>query len=264
MTETATHPPRLRKDARQQRITAALRGAPNVRIAALAADLGVSTETIRRDLDELESRGLIERTYGGAVRPFGPEAAMAERAGLMVAEREAMAAAVARRIGDDSVVMIGGGATTLHVARRLAAERSGLTVVTNAVPVASALAHNPSFRILLCPGRFDGRENAVFGAEAVTYLAGFCANHAVLGASGLTVDGVTEAIDGAGPVYRAMMGRATTTTIVADHAKFERPALRVWARWPEVGAVVTDAAPPAPLARALSAAGTELEVAEVK
>lgn len=258
---TDTAAPRLRKDARQQRIIGALRGAPNVRIGHLAAEFGVSTETIRRDLDELESRGLIERTYGGAVRPFGPEAAMAERVGQMVREREAMAAALARRIADDDVLMMGGGATTLHVARRLAAERRGLTVVTNAVPVASVLSQNPSFAIHMCPGRFDGAETCVFGAEAVAYLEGFCVNQAIVGASGLTVDGVTEAIDGAGAVYRAMMQRAAATTVVADHGKFERPALRIWARWREVAAVVTDAPPPPSLARALEAAGTRIEIA---
>lgn len=258
---TAAEPPRLRKDARQNRIVGALRGAPNVRIAHLAADLGVSTETIRRDLDEMEARGLIERTYGGAMRAFGPEAAMADRVGQMVAEREAMAAEVARRIPDDDVLMMGGGATTLHVARRLAAERRGLTVVTNAVPVAQALSRNPGFAILLCPGRFDGAETCVFGAEAVAYLEGFCVNHAILGASGLTADGVTEAIDGAGVVYRAMMQRAAVTTVVADHSKFGRPALRVWARWREIAAVVTDAPPPPALGRMLEEAGTELTVA---
>ena len=79
---------RLSKNDRQARIVAELRGTPTLRVNELADLLVVSTETVRRDLAELAERSLINRTYGGAMRPVSFEPALAEREGLMVAERE--------------------------------------------------------------------------------------------------------------------------------------------------------------------------------
>jgi DeoR/GlpR family transcriptional regulator of sugar metabolism len=126
--------------ARQARIVAELRAAPSLRVNELAGLLAVSTETVRRDLAELDERGLISRTYGGAMRPVAFEPALAERQSLMVAEREAIAAAAVKLVVPNDILMIGGGATTLHFARRLAAERNHLTVITHAFSIAMALA----------------------------------------------------------------------------------------------------------------------------
>ena len=87
---------RLSKSDRQARIVAELRAAPSLRVNELALLLSVSTETVRRDLAELDERGLVNRTYGGAMRPVSFEPALAEREMLMVAEREAIAAAAVK------------------------------------------------------------------------------------------------------------------------------------------------------------------------
>ena len=100
------------KSDRQARIVAELRTTPTLRVNELAALLGVSTETVRRDLAELDERGLINRTYGGAMRPVSFEPALAEREKLMVAERERIAAAAVKLVEPNDILMIGGGATT--------------------------------------------------------------------------------------------------------------------------------------------------------
>jgi DNA-binding Lrp family transcriptional regulator len=137
---------RLSKPGRHKRIVEELQASPTLRVAALAAALGVSTETIRRDLDELDRQGLVSRTYGGGVRPYGSEPALGERQTLLIAERKAMAAAAAGLITPGDVLFIGGGATTGHVAQRLAADSSALTVFTDSFAVAGNLAVNPSHR----------------------------------------------------------------------------------------------------------------------
>jgi DeoR/GlpR family transcriptional regulator of sugar metabolism len=99
--------------------------------------------------------GLINRTYGGAVaRPFGFEPAWSERANAMTAEREHIASLAIRFVRPGEVLMIDAGSTTLHFARRLAAELKDLTVITNSFAVAQALAPNPSIRDRR-PGRYD-------------------------------------------------------------------------------------------------------------
>ncbi len=230
---------------------AELRAAPTLRVLELANDLGVSTETIRRDLDELETRGLINRTYGGAVRPFGPEPAIRERHQMMTAEREAMAVEAVRFVNHSDVLLIGGGATTVHVARRLAAEKRDLTIITHSFGVATVLAPNPTFTILICPGRYNGREGCMFGSQTIEYVNSFYANHAILGATGLTIDGPNDADADSGAVYRTMITRAAETMVVADHTKFDRPALSIYGRWAEIRRLISDEAPAGALGRAL-------------
>lgn len=260
MTEQSLPPPKLSKGSRQERIIKALEAGPTLRVSELAAQLGVSTETIRRDLDELDSRGLINRTYGGAVRPIGPEPTIRERHQMLVPERESIAHAVSRFVGHGQVLIIGGGATTTHVARRLAAEKRDLRVFTDSFAVATMLATNPTIQVILCPGRYNGQEGSVHGSETIDYIGRVYANHAILGATGLTEDGPNDADMDAAATYRAMAMRATEVTIVADHTKFDRAGISVYSRWPGIARLISDMAPQGLLRHALDRAGVEIIV----
>jgi DeoR/GlpR family transcriptional regulator of sugar metabolism len=245
---------RLNKSDRHSRIVAELRALPSLRVNELAALLNVSTETVRRDLAELDERGLINRTYGGAMRPVAFEPALAEREKLMVEERERIAIAALKLVEANDILMIGGGATTLTFARRLAAERDHVTIITHSFSIAMALASNPFHKVLMLPGQYDAREGLIHGPDTIDALQKYRAHRAVLGASGLTAEGPNDANVGPGLIYGAMVRRATRTTILADHSKFERPSLSVYANWSPAMELVTDAAPEGELAAALAAA----------
>jgi DeoR/GlpR family transcriptional regulator of sugar metabolism len=253
--------PRLGKSDRQARIVAELRVAPALRVNELAAQLDVSTETVRRDLAELDERGLINRTYGGAMRPVFFEPAVAERETLMVAERERIAAAAVKLVAPNDILMIGGGATTHHFARRLAAERNHLTIITHALSIAVALATNPFHKVLMLPGQYDGREGLIHGPDTIEALQRFRANKAFLGASGLTAEGPSDAGVGPGLTYGAMMRRAAETIILADHTKFDRPSLSVYGPWSSDVTLVTDMNPEAELLRAITRQAVRVMVA---
>jgi DeoR/GlpR family transcriptional regulator of sugar metabolism len=252
---------RLNKSDRQARIVAELRLAPSIRVNELAGLLGVSTETARRDLAELDERGLINRTYGGAMRPVGFEPALAEREALMVGERERIAATAVKLVEPNDILMIGGGATTLHFARRLAAERNHITVITHAFSIAGALATNPLHKVLMLPGQYDGREGLIHGPDTIEALQRFRANKAFLGASGLTAEGPNDAGMGPGLIYGAMMRRSAQTIILADHSKFDRPSLAVYGPWSAATTLVSDAAPAGELATALASADAKFLLA---
>jgi len=250
------------KAGRQRQIIADLGLHPAMRVGELAGRLGVSTETIRRDLSELDGRGLISRTYGGAMRPVAHEPGLAEREGLMVAERQRIAATAAAMLERNDILMVGGGATTLHFAKRAAVLDLPLTVITHAFSIAMALAANPLVRVLMLPGEYDGREGLIHGAETVEALQRFRANKAFLGASGLTAEGPNDAAMGPGQVYGAMVRRASHTLVLADHTKFDRPSLTVYAPWSERVSLLTDKSPDGALAEALAAAGSKFLTAE--
>ena len=253
---------RLSKSARHQHILAQLSAAPALRASELAEALGVSGETIRRDLMELHERRLINRTYGGAARPFAHELAVGDRKAAMVAEREAMAAVVAALIRPREVLMIGAGATTYHVARALAVRGRDITVITHDFAIASALGPNLSIRVLFCPGRYHASEGYVYGAQTIQSINAYEANRAIVGATGVGARGVHDADDEAGAIYGAMVKRASESILVADRSKFDQPALTVFAQWADIDRLVTDRAPSGALAAALRAAGTEVTVAE--
>ena len=247
--------PKLTKSDRQSRIIAELRTTPTLRVNELAALLNVSTETVRRDLSELDDRGLINRTYGGAMRPVSFEPALAEREKLMVAERERIAAAAVSLVEANDILMIGGGATTTIFARRLAAERNHLTVITHAFSIAVALASNPLHRVLMLPGQYDSREGLIHGPDTIEALQRYRASKAFLGASGLTAEGPSDAGIGPGLIYSAMMKRAAETVILADHTKFDRPSLSVFGPWSSQMLLVCDREPTGDLRSAMARNG---------
>jgi DeoR/GlpR family transcriptional regulator of sugar metabolism len=252
---------RLSKTARHSRIIDALRAAPSLRVNDLSAQLSVSTETVRRDLSELDEAGKINRTYGGATRSVLPEPGLAEREALMMPERARIAEAAVQQVNSGDILAIGGGATTLHFARKLAGARDHLTVITHAFSIAAALAVNSTHKVLMLPGQYDGREGLIHGPDTIDALTKFHVNKAFLGASGLTAEGPNDADLGAGLVYGAIIRRTAQTFILADHTKFENPSLTVYGAWSRATTLITDTPPSGDLAAALAHAGVAIVAA---
>jgi DeoR/GlpR family transcriptional regulator of sugar metabolism len=251
--------PRLTKKHRQDRILAELRASTTIRISELAAELEVSAETIRRDLKEMGDGGLIDRTYGGAVaRPFGFEPTWNERFNAMTEERARIAATAAGLVQPGEVLAIDAGSTTLHFARRLAAEQKQLTVITNSFAVAMALAQNPGIEVISCPGHYDAHEGSLTGPDTIAFLGRFNANRAIIGASGLTGEGPNEVNSGAAAVKRAMLQRAAERMLLVDHSKFDRPHLEVVCPLRDIHRLISDRPPGRELAAALRRAHVEL------
>ena len=250
---------RLTKHARHALIIAEVRASAAIRVSELAQRLGVSGETIRRDLDELGDAGLVARTYGGATAPFTAEPIASERDRAQVAERFRIATMAVNHVADGQLVMLDGGSTTRAVAQHLAQQRRNLTIVTNSVAVAAAAGANPTFLVLLCPGRYNADENSVLGEDTVEFLARFHAHVAIIGASGMTEEGPSEAVPGAAAIKRAMLHRAPLSFLTLDHTKFGRAALEVVCGFEALSRVITDQPLPEPLRLAAERAGTAIE-----
>ncbi|MEL7173592.1 MAG: DeoR/GlpR family DNA-binding transcription regulator [Pseudomonadota bacterium] len=221
----------------------------------LAQRLLVSAETIRRDLDDLTGDGLIDRTYGGAVRRLAAEPSVGKRHTLLVPEREAIARTACLQLRGARYLMLGSGATTVHVARRIATEMRELTVITHSFGVATVLSLNPTIEVIMTPGRYHPGEGALHGAETLQFLNGLRADWAILGASGLSEQGPSDALLDAGTVYAAMLRRSTRGMIVADSSKFDLEFPAAWAHWEGIEMLVTDTPPQASLGAALADAG---------
>ncbi|HEX8666446.1 MAG TPA: DeoR/GlpR family DNA-binding transcription regulator [Beijerinckiaceae bacterium] len=254
---------RLKKAARQRLIVAELSTAATVRTSDLAQRLGVSAETVRRDLEELTGRGVLNRTYGGASgRHVGVQPILDDRSGLAVNERQRIARRAAALVSSGDVVMIDSGSTTTHFAHALARVADAITVLTNSFGVANALVDQPAVRVIVCPGDFSARERGVYGPETIAFLDRFNADIAFVGASGLTADGPTDVETQACWVKRTMLARADRGVLLADSSKFDTKRLEVVCAWSALTDLVTDREPPDELRASLDAAGVALAVAE--
>jgi DeoR/GlpR family transcriptional regulator of sugar metabolism len=250
------------KDQRHRRILAALAADPTVRISALAAEFGVSTETVRRDIEELSRRGAVRRTYGGAsVTHAGQQPAVGQRERMAVAERARIAAAAAALVEPGAVLMVDAGSTTAHFARALAARDPSGTVLTNSLIVAEALGAAEGMRVILCPGDFYAAERAAYGPETHGFLERFNADMALIGASGLTVAGPSDVESRASWVKRAMLGQAVRRVLLVDSGKFGKAHLERICGLSTLTDLVTDRPPPPDLAAALDRAGVRLTIA---
>ncbi len=247
-----------KKATRQRRIVEVLGTQPTLRVSDLAAQLDVSTETVRRDLDELTDAGLISRTYGGAVRRLSLEPGLNERHTLWVPQRQCIARLAVPLLAGAKHIMIGSGSTTVHVSNRLAFEMNNLTVVAHSFGVATALAMNPTITVLIAPGHYHAQEGALHGAQTLRFLEGYRADWAILGASGLKEDGASDALIEAAEVYAAMVRRAARVMVVADSSKFDEPFPAHYAAWDDIDVLVTETPPKGALARAIAAGGARV------
>lgn len=169
---------------RQTKIRSLLAQDGRVLAARLAETFGVSEDTVRRDLREMAEAGLCQRVYGGAVpmAPFG--GSLSERQHVRTDGKSALAAAVATSIAPGSVVFLDAGSTNLAIAGRLP-EEAGLTVITNAPAIATALLERGGIETILLGGRVDPVTGGCFGAKALADADRFRPDVLVLGACGV-------------------------------------------------------------------------------
>lgn len=254
--------PEGKKAVRQRMIVAELGLSPAVRTSDLARRLGVSAETVRRDIEELTQRGLVSRTYGGAAgRQLGLQPEFHDRDTLAVEEREAIARAAVKLVKAGDVVMIDSGSTTARFAHVLAEGAERITVITNCFAVASALVPRGSIRVIFCPGDFSAHERGVYGSETCAFLQRFNADLAFIGASGLTLEGPNDVETQACWVKRTMLGRAERGVLLLDSAKFNRRHLELVCPMSTLSDIVTDRAPDGPLADGIAANNLSLHLA---
>ena len=247
----------MRQEERLSLILERLSQTGSVGVSGVAAELGVSTASVRRDLQLLEEQHLLSRTHGGAVANATVyELPLRYRSGSHKGEKRRIAALAAERV-DDTVATVGmtGGTTTTEVARRLA-DRLGLTVVTNALNIASDLALHPDIKLIVTGGTARSESYELVGPLAESTLAGLNLDLVVVGVDGISVGGgLTTYHEVEAATNRAMIGRARRVIVVADGSKVGKLALARICDVEAVDELITDpSADAAELAR-LEAAG---------
>ena len=185
---------------------------------ALAQDMGLSEVTIRADLKELEDKGWINRTRGGAAPVMHRQ--ILERQKERQDEKNAIARAAAALVADGDVIMIEAGTTTALVARYLAGKRD-VHIVTNSTLVFSYARMNPNLQITMTGGEFRRPTESLVGPVALETIARLNVRLAFVGTDGFTLErGMTTHLMEGAEIVKAMKNHAETTVLVADSSKY--------------------------------------------
>lgn len=225
---------------RRQAIVARLQRDGRVVASELVTSLGVSEDTVRRDLRDLAEQGLLHRVHGGALASAPPTVSFARRLEVAHKEKVALANAALPLLEGARVILLDGGTTALELARLLPPVYSG-TVVTNSPPVASALASHPRAEVVLIGGRLLKDAQVAVGAAAVEALQTVRADVCVLGICSLHPDaGVTTLDNDEAHVKRAMVACSGEVIALATADKLRTASPWVVARLADVDHLVTD------------------------
>lgn len=211
--------------ARHARIIDFARQAGRVSVEGLAETLGVTPQTIRKDLTLLERRGALSRVHGGAVPSSGTDnLAYAERRAIAVGAKSAIGAAAAALVPDGASLFINIGTTTEAIARHLV-DRTGLMVITNNLNVVDILADRPGIAVIAAGGRVRASDRAVIGGIAMDFIRGFKVDVALIGASGIEESGdfLDYDVDEV-RVSQTIIRNARQVILAIDASKLDRPA----------------------------------------
>jgi DeoR/GlpR family transcriptional regulator of sugar metabolism len=238
---------------RRQEILTRLQRDGKVVASQLVVELGVSEDTVRRDLRELAAGGLVQRVHGGALPPTTATPSFAQRLRVSREAKAHLAEAALPLLESAEVIVLDGGTTSLELARRLPAHRD-CTVLTNSPPVAAALADHPAAEVVLIGGRLLKDAQVAIGPEAIAVLRRVRADACVLGICSLHPEvGVTTLDHDESHVKRAMIESAAEVIALATADKLHTAAPWVVCPLADVTHLVTDASPD--LAGAYAAAG---------
>lgn len=230
------------KEERQQLIVEAVQSSRQVTVAELSTRFDVSEVTIRRDLRNLAAQGVLRRAHGGAIiaSPAPPEPPVVQRMTQAENCKECIGRAAAALIPDGDSVFIGSGSTTAHVARCLV-ERKNLTVVTNALNVATELSGAEGVTVVVTGGMMRPSELSLVGHIAEQSLREVRVDKIIMGMraisleAGMTNDYLPEVM-----TDRTIIEMAPELIVVADHTKFGKVASAYIAPVERITTLVTD------------------------
>ena len=235
------------QQARIHRIRTLLGTQGAVSTDRLVQELGVSRETVRRDLQALEAEGALRRVHGGGVgvEEAGREAPLAVRQATRAREKKAIARAAARLLRPGQTLLVDAGTTTALLAQEMAG-LSGLTIVTNGLEVARHLTRDEKSRraneVILLGGQLLTEVPATCGAQTVAEIQRYRADVALLSPVGICAEhGASSFERPEAEVARAMVAAARRCIVLADHSKIGQRSRIAYAPIGSVHTLVTDA-----------------------
>ncbi|WP_082468828.1 DeoR/GlpR family DNA-binding transcription regulator [Sciscionella sediminilitoris] len=234
----------------------------SVDVADLAATIGVTTETVRRDLTLLEQQNILRRVHGGAVpvESVNPVPGLAEGPDLMASAKRAIGKRAAALLPRTGTILIDSGTTTAQLAAAIPEDRE-LTVITNAPPIGESLVRLPLLTVHLLGGRLRPSPLATVDHWALEQLGSLDVDVAFIGTYGISsARGFSTPDSFESAVKRAMVKSAKKVVVLADNTKMENSFMSVFAPLDSVDVLVTDSGAPREKVAALRESGLPVEL----
>ncbi len=256
---------RLLVEERRRRILQLIEEQGRVTVEELVRQFGVSTVTVRSDLDALAEMGTLQRSHGGAVRSLDgtPDYPVRVKEALHHEEKNRIGQAAARLIKPNQRVIFDSGSTTAAVARHLKKARPGpVTVVTNSLDIAADLAETPFVSIIMIGGLLRQVSRSFVGPQAEQIMRQVHADHLFLGVDGITLEAGPSTPDILEAQLNSLMvSAADEVTVVCDASKFGRRSLSLICPMNAVHRVITDSSLSPEIAPQLEKLGIQLVLA---
>ena len=252
----------MNTNPRQLRLLEEVRTRQSATVEQLAETLGVTLQTVRRDVQRLAEQGLVRRFHGGVRIPTSSVENLAhtQRETLHADGKARIARAVAEQVPNDCSLILNIGTTTEAIAKALLHHR-GLRVITNNLNVAAILSSNPGCEVIVAGGVVRARDRGIVGEAAVDFIRQFRVDIALIGISGIEPDGSLRDFDYREvKVAQTIIEHAREVWLAADHSKFNRPAMVQLATLPQIDRLFTDAPPPEPFPALLQEAEVALTI----
>lgn len=253
----------MNTNPRQIRLLEMVRTQGSVSVEQLADKLGVTLQTVRRDVQRLAETGLLARFHGGVRAPGATleNMAYAQRESLHAEGKARIARTVASQVPNGCSLILNIGTTTEAVAKALLHHKR-LRVITNNLNVAAILCSNPDCEVIVAGGVVRPRDRGIVGEAAVDFIRQFKVDIAVIGISGIEVDGSLRDFDYREvKVAQTIVKQAREVWLAADSSKFNRPAMVEMASLSQIDRLFTDQAPPEPFPALLAEAGVSCDIA---
>ena len=252
-------------DRRHEQLRGLIRTDGFLPVGEICRRLGVSEATARRDLSVVAANGHITRTHGGALADYNASfASLGERSGRARTAKGRIAAAALARCPRRGRVFLDAGTTVSAIARLLLrrGDLTGLTVVTNSLPVATMLGGARGLDLHVLGGTFLHRQAVLLGADAVRSLAGWRFAAAFLGGEGMDPAGITNSHVDIAAFQQAVLRHTAEPYFCLDATKLGRVTPHRVAGWDKAGTLITDATPAQLAATGLVLKPTQLVTAK--
>lgn len=233
-------------NSRHGQIIALIKTSGFVTVEEMANTFKVTPQTIRRDINFLDSQGSISRYHGGAGLSVSTEnVAYRHRKELLLNEKKKIARTAASMIEDNTSLFINIGTTTEHVAKELVNHNKKLRIITNNLNVAAIMSKQEDFEVIVTGGIVRSKDCGITGEATVNFIRQFKVDIGIIGISGIDLDGTLLDFDFREVhVARTIIENSRKVYLVADHSKFGRNAMVKLGSITEIDTLITDKAPP--------------------
>lgn len=231
------------KEERHQHILDKIKLSRKVLSADLSIELNVSEDTIRRDLNELSARGLINKVHGGALTIEKKALSYEERSSSDIEEKNCIARKAVNLIKDGQVIIMSGSTTNLQLAKIIPSDINA-TIYTYSLPIALQLTEHPSVEIIFIGGKLHKTAQVTVGLDVVSLISQLRADLCFIGTSGISIsNGMTEPDWEVSHIKKCMIEASEKVIVLCARSKINEVKRYPVATVDRINTIVTDTNP---------------------